>query len=63
MDVKRASASSADGALLISNLVEANARLRLEVAELEAQLATSRSATNQASPASDDGRVESPQDV
>jgi uncharacterized protein YlxW (UPF0749 family) len=48
MDVKRASASSADGALLISSLVEGNARLRLEVAELEAQLATSRSATNQA---------------
>jgi len=48
MDVKRASASSADGALLISNLVEGNARLRLEVAELEAQWTTSRSATNQA---------------
>jgi uncharacterized protein YlxW (UPF0749 family) len=48
MDVSRASASSADGALLISNLVEGNARLRLEVAELEAQWTTSRSATNQA---------------
>ena len=48
MDVKRASASSADGALLISNLVEGNARLRLEVAELEAQWTASRSATNQA---------------
>ncbi len=48
MDVKRASASSADGALLISNLVEGNARLRLEVADLEVQLATYRSATNQA---------------
>jgi len=48
MDVKRASASSADGALLISNLVEGNARLRLEVAELEVQLATYRSATNPA---------------
>ena len=48
MDVSRASASSADGALLISDLVEGNARLRLEVAELEAQWTTSRSATNQA---------------
>jgi uncharacterized protein YlxW (UPF0749 family) len=48
MDVNRTLASSADGALLISNLVEGNARLRLEVGELEAQWAASRSATNQA---------------
>ncbi len=48
MDVSRASASSADGALLISNLVEGNARLRLEVTELEAQWTTLRGATNQA---------------
>jgi len=47
MDTTRASASSADGALLISNLVEGNARLRQEVAELDAQLDTLRSATNQ----------------
>ena len=48
MDSKRAAASGADGALLISNLVEGNARLRQEVAELNAQMANYRSATNQA---------------
>lgn len=49
MNSKRAFASGADGALLISNLIEGNARLRQEVAELDAQLATYRSATHQAS--------------
>jgi uncharacterized protein YlxW (UPF0749 family) len=48
MDLKRAAASGADGALLISNLVEGNTRLRQEVAELDAQMASYRSATNQA---------------
>jgi uncharacterized protein YlxW (UPF0749 family) len=48
LDSKRASASSVDGALLISNLVEGNARLRQEVAELEAQMTSYRSASNQA---------------
>lgn len=48
MDLKRATASGADGALLISNLVEGNARLRQEVVELEAQTADYRTATNQA---------------
>jgi len=48
MDSKRAAAFGADGALLISNLVDGNARLRQEVAELNAQMASYRSATNQA---------------
>jgi uncharacterized protein YlxW (UPF0749 family) len=48
LDLKRTSASSADGALLISNLVEGNARLRQEVGELEAQLASYSSTTSQA---------------
>jgi len=48
MNSKRAFASGADGALLISNLVEGNTRLRQEVTELGAQLANYRNATNQA---------------
>ncbi len=48
MDSKRASASSADGALLISNLVEGNSRLRQEVDELNRQLEGYRGASNQA---------------
>ncbi len=48
MDLKRAAASGADGALLISDLVEGNVRLRQEVAELGAQMTSYRSATNQA---------------
>ena len=47
MDLKRAAASGVDGALLISNLVEGNARLRQEVVELDAQTADYRTATNQ----------------
>jgi uncharacterized protein YlxW (UPF0749 family) len=47
MNSSRAFASSADGSLLISNLVEGNARLRQEVADLEAQLSNYRTATNQ----------------
>lgn len=47
MDLKRASVSGADGALLISDLVEGNARLRQQVSELDAQMASYRSATNQ----------------
>lgn len=47
MDQKRVSASGVDGALLISSLVEGNARLRQEVAELDAQMDSYRSATNQ----------------
>jgi uncharacterized protein YlxW (UPF0749 family) len=47
MNQKRASASGVDGALLISNLVEGNARLRQEVTDLDAQMASYRSATNQ----------------
>ena len=48
MDQKRASASGVDGALLISSLVEGNARLRQEVADLDTQMNSYRSATNQA---------------
>jgi uncharacterized protein YlxW (UPF0749 family) len=48
IDLKRASTSGADGALLISNLVDGNARLRQEIADLDAQTASYRSATNQA---------------
>jgi uncharacterized protein YlxW (UPF0749 family) len=48
IDLKRTSASGADGALLISSLVEGNTRLRQEVAELEAQMAGYRGASNQA---------------
>ena len=48
MNSKRAFASGAEGALLISNLVEGNAHLRQEVTELEAQWETYRSATSQA---------------
>jgi uncharacterized protein YlxW (UPF0749 family) len=48
IDSKRASASGAEGALLISDLVEGNARLRQEVAELDAQMGSYRSTTNQA---------------
>jgi len=47
MDQKRVSASGVDGALLISSLVEGNARLRQEVAELDAQMDSYRSATHQ----------------
>jgi uncharacterized protein YlxW (UPF0749 family) len=47
MNQKRTSASGVDGALLISSLVEGNTRLRQEVAELDAQMGTYRSATNQ----------------
>ena len=47
MNQKRASASGLDGGLLISNLVEGNARLRQEVTDLDAQMASYRSATNQ----------------
>jgi len=47
MDSKRAAASGADGALLISNLVEGNARLRQEIGELNAQMSSYRSATDQ----------------
>jgi uncharacterized protein YlxW (UPF0749 family) len=46
IDSKRASASGAEGALLISNLVEGNAHLRQEVAELEVQWETYRNATS-----------------
>src|SRR5512136_3120532 len=47
MNSNRAFASSADGSLLISNLVEGNARLRQEVADLAAQLSSYRTATSQ----------------
>ena len=47
MNQKRTSASGVDGALLISSLVEGNASLRQEVAELYAQMDSYRSATNQ----------------
>jgi len=47
MSQKRASASGVDGALLISSLVEGNARLRQEVNNLDAQMDSYRSATNQ----------------
>jgi len=47
MNSSRAFASSADGSLLISSLVESNAHLRQEVADLEAQLSNYRTATNQ----------------
>ena len=47
MDSKRAAASGTDGALLISNLVEGNARLRQETVELNAQTSSYRSATDQ----------------
>jgi uncharacterized protein YlxW (UPF0749 family) len=47
MNQKRASASGVDGALLISSLVEGNARLRQEVADLDAQIDRYRSATDQ----------------
>ncbi len=47
MDSKRASASGADGALLISDLVEGNERLRQEVAELSRQSESYRDTTNQ----------------
>ena len=47
MDQKRVSASGVDGALLISSLVQGNARLRQEVAELDAQMDSYRSATHQ----------------
>lgn len=46
MDTKRVSASGANGALLISNLVEGNARLRQEVAGLDTQLDALRGATS-----------------
>jgi uncharacterized protein YlxW (UPF0749 family) len=45
---RRVTVSGVEGALLISNLVEANARLRQQVAELDAQLDAFRGATNQA---------------
>jgi uncharacterized protein YlxW (UPF0749 family) len=48
IDLKRTLASGADGALLISNLVEGNARLRQEVTQLGAQVANYRGATSQA---------------
>lgn len=48
LNLERTAASGADGALLISNLVEGNARLREEVAELSVQMASYRGATNQA---------------
>jgi uncharacterized protein YlxW (UPF0749 family) len=47
MSQKRALASGVDGALLISSLVEGNARLRQEVNDLDAQMDSYRSATNQ----------------
>jgi len=47
MNSSRAFASSADGSLLISSLVESNAHLRQEVADLEAQVSNYRTATNQ----------------
>ncbi len=45
---RRVTVSGVEGALLISNLVEANARLRQQVSELDAQLDAFRGATNQA---------------
>lgn len=47
MNSSRVFASSADGSLLISNLVEGNTRLRQEVADLEAQLSSYRTASSQ----------------
>ena len=48
INAKRATASGVEGALLISNLVEANARLRQEVSELDVQLDNYRGTTSQA---------------
>jgi len=48
INARRATASGVEGALLISNLVEANARLRQEVSELNAQLNNYRGTTSQA---------------
>jgi uncharacterized protein YlxW (UPF0749 family) len=47
MNQKRTAASGVDGALLLSSLVEGNASLRQEVAELDSQRDRYRSATNQ----------------
>jgi uncharacterized protein YlxW (UPF0749 family) len=49
LNSKRTLASGADGALLVSNLVEGNTRLRQEVSELDAQLDNYRSVGGQAS--------------